>query len=412
MATKTDESDVIQLTRQLVQLPSVNPMARAADPAICFENRMTDFLVNLFEDAGLRVFRDTVHPATDETPNRENVLAFLPGRGANENQSNDEGEALPTVLLDAHQDTVPVDGMTIKPFLAESKNGRIYGRGACDVKGGLAAMICAMRRVRDANAPRPNIVLSCTINEEFGFSGAVRLRELWQSGECDFLNKAPDAIVVAEPTLLDVIVAHKGVVRWRCHTHGEAFHSSAPENGDNAIYTMAHVVTLLEEYASKVVGEVATHPLVGTPTLNVGGIQGGISFNTVPDKCTIQIGRRLCPHESPKEARQHVIDFLKERLPNARIEHEAIEFSTTGLVDDHNDELATALIAAAEKTGRKQKSIGVQFATNAAVFSQDAIPTVVLGPGSIDQAHTNDEWIEESQLEAAVEVLVAFLAAR
>ena len=214
MTTKKNATDVIELTQQLVRLPSVNPMDRSPDPTICFENRMTDFLVSLFEDAGLRVFRDTVHPATDETPIRENVIALLPGRDADGNQS----QALPTILLDAHQDTVPVDGMTIEPFLAERKDGRIYGRGACDIKGGLATMICAMLKMRDADAPRPNIVLSCTINEEFGFTGADRLRELWQSGTCDFLNKAPDAIVVAEPTLLDVIVAHKGVVRWQCHT--------------------------------------------------------------------------------------------------------------------------------------------------------------------------------------------------
>lgn len=380
-------------------------MDRVADPATCFENRVTEFLVHLFENEGLTVFRDTVHAATENSPARENVLAFLPGFAAN----GGPAETLPTLLLDAHQDTVPVDGMTIAPWSAEHKDGRIYGRGACDVKGGLATMICAILQIRDAHIPRPNIVLSCTINEEFGFTGATRLRELWQSGECDFLSNPPDAVVVAEPTLLDVIVAHKGVVRWRCHTHGKAFHSSAPESGENAIYSMARVVAALEEYATKVVGTVATHPLVGNPTLNVGGIEGGISFNTVPDLCTIRIGRRLCPQESPQEARQHVIDFLKERLPNTRIEHEAIEFSTNGLVDDHNGELATALIDAAHKTGRTQKSIGVQFATNAAVFSQDGIPTVVFGPGSIEQAHTNKEWIAESQLQRAVKILVAFM---
>jgi len=192
------------------------------------------------------------------------------------------------LLFEVHQDTVPVDGMTIEPWAPVVRDGRLYGRGSCDVKGGMAAMFAAMARLADERPPnRPTVVLACTVNEEHGFSGASGLCRLWMGEPTPLFPRPPEAAVVAEPTRLDVVVAHKGVVRWRCHAHGRAAHSSQPEAGDNAIYRIAAVVTALERYHRQVLADFGSHPLCGQPTLSVGTIAGGISVNTVPDRATI-----------------------------------------------------------------------------------------------------------------------------
>ncbi len=141
--------------------------------------------------------------------------------------------------------------MTIEPFKPEVREGRIYGRGSCDIKGGLAAMLVALARLAaEPPANRPTLVLSATVNEEHGFSGAKAITRLWQQPD-SILPHRPIAAIVAEPTLLDVVVAHKGVVRWRLHALGRAAHSSEPHLGENAIYRLAPVLAALERYARR-----------------------------------------------------------------------------------------------------------------------------------------------------------------
>src|SRR5262249_32947910 len=130
------------------------------------------------------------------------------------------------------------------------------------------------------------------------------------SENCPLIPQRPDAVIVAEPTNLNVVVAHKGMVRWRCHTTGRAAHSSQPELGENAIFRMATVLGALERYQREIVGTLANHPLCGRPTLNVGVISGGMSVNTVPDRSTIEIDRRLVPGEDPQAAWKHVVNFV------------------------------------------------------------------------------------------------------
>jgi acetylornithine deacetylase len=253
---------------------------------------------------------------------------------------------------------------------------------------------------------RPNIVIACSVNEEHGFTGAQHLPTLWQSGKSKILPKAPDAILVSEPTQLNVVVAHKGVVRWRCHAGGKAAHSSDPTKGDNAIYRMARVLGALDEYAREIAPTRGEHPLLGRPTLSVGTIAGGISVNTVPDRCTIEIDRRLLPDEEPESAYQHVIQHLRARLGRDAelIEHEKSFIIARGLKDDRNADLARRVIAASAAQGVSSKPIGVPFGTDASAFGK-LVPTVIFGPGDIAQAHTKDEWIAVEQLQLATNVL-------
>lgn len=288
----------------------------------------------------------------------------------------------------------------------------MYGRGSCDIKGGMACMLTAFKRFVETPPPdRPTVIMACTVNEEFGMSGAAKLCDLWLEEQW---IAQPDAIIVAEPTLLDVVVAHKGVTRFELEVTGVACHSSQPELGRNAIYRMARIIQILEQYASEVVGTLNEHPLVTNPTMNVGMIEGGISVNTVPDRCSIEIGRRTSPTEIPEEAYQHILDYVKQHIADedwadAVIYHEPT-MSCGGLSDQYNDELASYVQQVVQSSGHSGQRIGVPYGTDAQAFSLHQIPTVVFGPGSIDQAHTKDEWIELEQLTAAAELYYQLLA--
>ena len=259
--------------------------------------------------------------ATTSSTRLDGKLQSRPNQGA------------PILLLDAHQDTVPVTGMSIEPWTPVVRDGRIYGRGACDIKGGLAAMLVAFARLAADPAPRRStIILSATVNEEHGFSGATALTKLWEQPN-SIIPRRPAAAVIAEPTELNVVVAHKGVVRWRMHGLGRAAHSSDPHAGDNAIYRLAPVLAALERCSARETCRgLGRHPLCGHPTLSVGTVQGGLSVNTIPDRATIEIDRRIVPGEDPQAAYEQVVRWLSEQLPQAgSIQHDRPYMQTTGL---------------------------------------------------------------------------------
>lgn len=266
-------------------------------------------------------------------------------------------------------------------------------------------MLTAFARLAEERpAGMPTLVMACSVNEEYGFSGATRMAQLWASGTSDLVPRVPDAVVVAEPTQLNVVVAHKGVVRWRCETRGLAAHSANPQRGENAIYHMARVLLALEAYARGLAARRERHPLLGAPSLSVGLISGGISVNTVPDKCTVEIDRRLLPDEDPAEAVQHVAHLLHQRCPGVSLVHDEPYLVSPGLSDQLNRRLAERLSELARRGGAPGERVGVPYGTDAPAFTQINAPTVVFGPGSIEQAHTIDEWIAIEQLATATEI--------
>lgn len=373
------------LLQQLIQLPSVSPMGQPLpeNSNVLGERRVSQFLHDWAVQRGLAVVRQVV------APDRDNVAMVLPG----------ERE---TLLWEVHQDTVPVDGMIIEPFGGELREDRVWGRGACDVKGTMACMLSALERLMAQSNAHATVVLACTVDEEQGGAGAIALPELWQQGELP----QPQGAVVAEPTGLDVVVAHKGVVRWKCRTTGAAAHSSTPHRGENAIYRMARVVSALDQYHQQVLAPMQGHPLLGPPSLSVGVIHGGAGVNVVPDHCQIEIDRRLLPGETPAAAQAAVIEYLAEHeAAGDRVIHETPFLESAGLSDDDNGELAERMAAAARAVGAKGEKLGVSFGTDASRLSPH-VPCVVFGAGDIAQAHTVDEWIEVSQLEACTAALV------
>ncbi|MBI3466508.1 MAG: M20 family metallopeptidase [Planctomycetes bacterium] len=362
-----------------------------------FEVRVTRYLEDFFQKLGVPYQRQTM------AERRDNIFAWV-----------ERPDSRRTVMLEAHQDTVPTDGMKIDPFRPLVKDGRIYGRGACDIKGGMTAMLGAFARIaKERPKDAPTVVMACSVDEEFTFRGVLELATLWTEGRADPgtpLVAPPDMAVVAEPTSLDIVVAHKGAVRWKICTRGRACHSSKPQEGINAIYRMARVLGALERYAAKVGTIVPPHPLCGPATLSVGRIEGGISTNTVPDECLIEIDRRILPGEDSMQARSAIENFLRAQ-PDVDFDFDMLEPWMRGhaLSDEHNSEVASLLGAAVDEVRGTHRKIGVPFGTDAAKLAAAGVPSVVFGPGSISQAHTNDEWLPLEELEQASEVLYRFL---
>ncbi len=361
------------------------------------EGRVTAYLEDLFGRFGIACQRQQV------LSGRDNLLARLDG-----DKPPEQGGRV--LLLGVHQDTVPVGGMSIEPWTPAVRDGRLYGRGACDVKGGMAAILAVVARLAEQRpAGMPTLVIACTANEEYGFSGASRLAEVLNSAPGGIVPRKPDAAVIAEPTELNVVVAHKGVVRWRCHARGRAGHSAQPEAGDNAIYKMARALAVMESYQGRIVGTLRSHPLCGAATMSVGTIRGGVSVNTIPARCTIEIDRRLPPGEDPRTARQHLVDHLAEAAGlDFALEHDPPYMEGLPLSDDDNGPLADRLADAVGEVAGGCRRVGVAYATDAAFIASAGVPTVVFGPGSIAQAHTDDEWVSLDQLEQAAESLYRF----
>lgn len=395
---------VVDLLCELIAQPSVNPRLASPGAADAGENRVTDWLARFAGEQGWAWGLQAIEPS------RCNFYALVPG---------DRGD---TLLWEVHQDTVSVQGMTVPPFEAAVRDGRVSGRGACDVKGSMAAMLAALvRAAAEPAAGRPNILLACSINEECGFSGARAMAELWSR---PYAPPEPDPIVefglslndvrqlrprfalVAEPTELNVVVAHRGVARWQCSVHGRAAHSSRPEEGANAVYAMASVVQLIEQFHRETLAARPADPLCGASTACVTTICGGTGPNTIPDLATIDVDRRLCPDETPEAAYGELVAWLDERaaLGECRLEHHAPWMQSRGLHFAGNREWAEQLAAVVRTAGVESRLMGVPYGTNAASIAAAGIPAAVLGPGSIAQAHTVDEWIAIDQLELAVEI--------
>lgn len=370
--------DPIRLLRELVAIPSVNPMGRPLSGDTVLETRMTAYLESWFRERGIPCRRQ---PAA---PGRENVLAFY-----------EAPDARRTLLFDVHQDTVPTDGMTIPPFEPTVEGGRVYGRGSCDVKGGMAAMLAAFERlVRERPSGSASVLLACTVDEEFTHVGSTVLA---QSGH------GADLAIVAEPTRLDLVHCHKGALRWKVRTHGVACHSSTPHLGKNAIYRMAGVLQRLEELAGTL-SRSAPHPILGPPSLSVGRIEGGQSVNVVPDWCEIEVDRRLIPGEEAAACLGQVSDALAT-LPGGL---EGIDFGDPwvhmpALPPSAGAWLEPVAAAVEAATGRKPDVHGVPFGTDAGPLGAAGTPCLVFGPGDIAQAHTKDEWIEIDQVQLAAE---------
>ena len=381
--------DTTNLLRDLVRLPSVNPMGRDLRGPEIFEHQVTAYLENYFRGLGVRFERQTIAPL------RDNILAFY-----------EPIDATRTLVFEVHQDTVPTDGMTIEPFAGRIEGDRLYGRGACDVKGGMAAMMTAFSRlVRERPARCARVVLACAVDEESTFLGVQRLVRDDLRGNC----RGPIEAVVAEPTGLNIVDAHKGVVRWTLSTAGRSCHSSQPDRGENAIYRMAKLLPVVERFAVELQSR-SPHPRLGPGTLSVGMIEGGTSVNTVPDFCRVQIDRRLLPGENPGDAPKELAAYIGARSDTS-FECSRPWLNCPSLAAIGSVALTARLGGAIDSVVGRHEVHAVSYGTDASTISLAGIPAVVFGPGDIARAHTCDEWVPLQEVSQAAEILYR-LAAR
>jgi len=369
-----------ELLNRLVACPSVNPDAGPSGGDIFGESRMVTLLAQIVGGWGGVISR------ADLGGGRQNFMATWPGV--------DQRRSL---LLEAHADTVAVDRMTVPPFGPMVRDGKLYGRGACDTKGSMAAMLLAIRRVLDGQAKPPvTIHFASTADEEGGAAGAIRLL-------ADGLR--PSAAIVGEPTDLGVACAHKGACRFRITTHGRTAHSSVPNQGINAVELMAHIVTAIKH---EMAVEMASQDggTLGKPTICVTRITGGQAVNIVPGQCQIEVDRRCLAGENRTGLERQMRTLLARiinQCPGAGYELEVFQWYPA-LAADEAGPLASAMVQACENVTGSGRRVVVPYATNAGFFSEAGIPCVVFGPGSIKQAHTVDEYVELQQVVQASRV--------
>jgi len=377
-----NSASAIDLLRQLVSIPSVNP-ALTDQSSLAGEARIVDALEPLLIKKGFRTER------IETTPGRPNLVARLGPESPRK-----------TVLFESHLDTVGVVGFKGDPFSLSEANGRLTGRGTCDTKGPLAAFLAALDEEVLSAFSGSDVQLAWVgaIGEETGNLGA---EEIVAAG-----LRADDCIVL-EPTDLHIVHAHKGVCWFTVTTRGHAVHASDPARGDNAILKMGDIWQILEAEAAEA-GTKFSSPSLGRPTVSIGTIQGGVSTNVVPDACTIQVDRRLMPGETA----QSVLDEIRQRLADipggvtVTLMKEGFGFDT-----DAAAELPCRLTDALSAAGVPPMREAAAWCSDAGVLAAVCDQTVVWGPGSIAQAHTTDEYIEQTALDAGHDVLRRFLLA-
>jgi len=373
-----NEDTVLDLARELIAVPSHTASG---------EEKAAAVLARFLEQAGLIPQFQRVEDAG------VNLLATLPGEG--------EETAL---VLNGHLDTVPPSSsMPYPPFDAAIQDNLLWGRGSCDMKGGLAAMACALAMIQAANLSlKRSVIFAAVASEEQGNRGTAALirkglRAKWA--------------VVGEPTGLDLVIAHKGVDRYRFQIEGHAAHESLPERGTNAIVAAAHLIVALDRNLfSKVMRE--KHSLLGPATYNIGTIEGGVSRNTVPDRCTFQVSKRWLPGDSPAAIRRELEKAIREVKTEAKVsfvrepDMERVPHPPLELDPDHPLTRTLAMVVH-RVIGRMPALSGIPAFTDAALFQEAAIPAVVFGPGDLGLAHSDGENIPISQLGQATRAYAA-----
>ena len=368
----------------MIAIPSVNPMRANSGESV--EREMGNFVASILTRARIDCERQSV------AQGRDNVIGIVHPTRADANG----------LMLNSHMDTVPVDNMAIDPFDPVVENGRVFGRGSCDAKASIAAMLSAVIDYANQSERSSRVVFAAMADEEFAFSGAWKLIEK---------SWAVSACVVGEPTLLRRVIAHKGIVRWRIGVQGVSAHGATPELGRSAIYDGARVALALEEYAQRL-AQRESHPMLGHPTLNVGKVNGGQSVNIVPDKCVFELERRLLPGEDGRQAMQECEEFLCARLG------QAVQFAVEDpyLVDPPmetaaNAQIVSALARSQQATlGCEREVAGANYGTDGSKLARAGIETVVCGPGDIAQAHTANEFVAVEQVELATRMYGQLLA--
>lgn len=371
MREHVDTGGLVELTRAMVAVDTRNPPGNEAP------------------------IEEVVRQALDRWAPRWTAVEPAPGRlslVAELSHPDGPRPGRPTLIVNGHLDVVPVnaEAWSHDPFDPQVVDGRLYGRGSADMKGGIAAAICALDALeRAGKVPGCDLVFHLVADEERGgrFGTAALLEQGLIRG---------DACLVPEPTDLELCVAERGLLQGRVHIAGRPGHGSRPRDGVSAIEHAAQVVLAL--HAADFGGE--EHPLLGRPTANVGTIQGGTTFNTVAEACVIGVDRRLLPGATAESTEAEIAARIEGAgIDGLRWRFELDTFGEASEMAADDPWVKQVGDAISRATGRNPGVIGMSFTTDARfVRNQAGIPTVVCGPGAIDQAHGDDEYVEVDRL--------------
>jgi acetylornithine deacetylase len=368
-------SAVVTLLQELVAIDSRNPSLVPGAPG---ERAVAEHLDRVFRAAGLD------SQLVEVAPGRPNVVGVLEGRAAGR-----------TLLFCGHTDTVGVEGMQA-PFDPVIRDGRLYGRGSQDMKGGVAAMVdAACGLARRGGLERGRLVVACVADEELASLGAEAVAREWRA----------DGGVVTEPTDLQIGIAHKGFAFLDIHTAGVAAHGSRPAEGRDAIFRMGRVIGLLEEL-DRTLQAGTRHPLLGPASLHASTIQGGREPSVYPDHCHLQVERRTIPGEPPDRPLREVESLLGalKRLDPEFEGYAQCSFSRAPFEIAEVAELPQQLSAACSTAHRASGFVGMSFWTDAQILGAAGIPSVLFGPGGAG-LHSIEEYVHLDEVEACRDVL-------
>jgi succinyl-diaminopimelate desuccinylase len=369
-----NKSEVTTLLQDLIRIPSLNPPGQ--------EGLLADFIVSWGQKNGLEVTLDQV------LPGRPNVYITLKGR-----------ERGPTLLFNTHMDVVPAgEGWDSDPFSGQLVGDQVFGRGAADTKGSLAAMLAAIKTLADSHLLlRGNLTLAAVMDEEDDGKGTQH--SLAKGMRADFA-------VVGEPTSLEVVASAKGSATFRIVTKGKAAHSSVPNEGVNAIYAMRRVIESMENLSKELAHK--SHPLLKHPTVSVDVIEGGTTPWMVPESCSIIIDRRTLPSETLDDVQNElklILQKLKNETPEMVVEltphqiAEAAEISQQEKIVQMAAEETSAVTKLPAKVGGMNGTTDARYLINRA-----GIPSIILGPGQLSQAHKVNEHISVTEVAQAAEI--------
>ncbi|MFN8666920.1 MAG: ArgE/DapE family deacylase [Gemmatimonadaceae bacterium] len=373
--TDIQSGDAIALLRRLVSVDSRNPSLVSGAPG---EGAVADALERVLRDWGFRT------ELMEVARGRPNVVARIGKPGGR------------TILFNGHLDVVGVDGMLHAPFAAEERDGRIYGRGSCDMKGGVAAMCAAAARAAGEGIDG-EIIISAVVDEEYESLGT---RALVASG------LRADAAIVTEPTRLAVNPAHRGFVWVELDFRGRAAHGSRYDLGVDAIRHAGLLIAALDTLQRDVLDH-RTHPLLGHASLHLSTIEGGSGWSTYPDRCVLRIERRTLPGETTEQVLQEIAAAC-ERVAaiDDALDVEVRHILTQGPSDVAGDApIVKALEHAMRGEGETVLHEGMSAWTDAALLNDAGIPAICYGPGDIILAHADEEWIPLDEVERATRVL-------
>jgi acetylornithine deacetylase len=372
---RLERGDAVGLARALVRVDTRNPSLVPDGPG---EGVAARLLAGVLESWGLRV------ELQDVAPGRPNVIARAGTPGGR------------TLMFNGHLDVVGVDGMRHAPFDAEERDGRIYGRGASDMKSGVAAM-CAAAALAANDLTEGELIVAAVVDEEYASRGT---RDLMDRGV------RADASIVAEPTGLAVMPAHRGFVWATLVFHGHAAHGSRWELGVDAI---RHAGLVLAELDALDAGELTrhTHPMVGRASLHASVIAGGTAMSTYPDRCELRIERRTMPGETAAQVMAELeaaCRRVRARRPELRVD------VTLDLAQSPSDVPSNAPIVRALREALDQQAIpvrtgGMSAWTDCALLNEAGIPAICFGPGDIALAHSGEEYVETEEIPRAAAVL-------